>query len=51
MILQKTLTKVSDHVVVVVDQYTKGLTDNQTRPYDDIAPTRAKVSLHVFAEY
>lgn len=51
MILEQSSAEVSDHVVVVVDHYAEGLTDNETRPDDDVAPPGTEVTLDHFADH
>lgn len=47
VILDQVLAKVSYHVIVVIHHYAKWLSDNETRPHRDIAPSGAPVLLHL----
>lgn len=47
VILDQVLAEVSYHVIVVIHHYAKWLSDNETRPHRDIAPSGAPVLLHL----
>lgn len=47
VILDQVLTEVSYHVIVVIHHYAKWLSDNETRPHCDIAPSGAAMLLHL----
>ena len=47
VILDQVLAEVSYHVIVVIHHYAKWLSDNETRPHRDIAPSGAPMLLHL----
>lgn len=51
IVLDQSLAKMSYNVIVVIHHYTKWLPDDETRPYDDVAPSGAAVSLRHLAQH
>lgn len=51
IVLDQSLSKMSYNVIVVIHHYTKWLPDDETRPYDDVAPSGAAVSFRHLAQH
>lgn len=51
IVFDQILAKMSYNVIVIIHHYTKWLPDDETRPYDDIAPSGAAISFHRLAQH
>lgn len=51
IVLEQSLAKMSYNVIVIIHHYTKWLPDDETRPYDDVAPSGAAVSFRHLAQH
>jgi len=51
VVLDQSLAEMGYNVIVVIHHYAKWLADDETRPYDDVAPSGAAVSFCHLAQH